>query len=157
MDCSTPDFPVLHHLPEFAQTHVHWVGNAIQPSRPLSSPSLPAHSLSRHQDLHHLGRPALPMGMWGFVGKGSVPAPRVSGGTKLRLKLESFLIPAFWYLTTMPSAPQGWELELGVEISCYSQDPGRCLQCLSYCLGWIFQLPTCYISNMKMICVGWFT
>ena len=39
MDCSTPGFPVLHCLPEFAQTHVHWVGDAIQPSRPLSPPS----------------------------------------------------------------------------------------------------------------------
>ena len=37
MDCSTPGFPVLHHLPEFAQTHAHWVGDAIQPSHPLSS------------------------------------------------------------------------------------------------------------------------
>ena len=40
MDCSTPGFPVLHYLPEFAQTHVHRVGDAIQPSHPLSSPSL---------------------------------------------------------------------------------------------------------------------
>ena len=37
MDCSTPSFPVLHHLPELAQTHVRWVGDVIQPSRPLSS------------------------------------------------------------------------------------------------------------------------
>ena len=40
MDCSTPGFPVLHHLPEFAQTHVHWVGDVIQPSHPLLSPLL---------------------------------------------------------------------------------------------------------------------
>ena len=46
MDCSTPGFPVLHHLPEFDQTHVHWVGDAIQPSCPLSSPSPPAFNLS---------------------------------------------------------------------------------------------------------------
>ena len=39
MDCSTPGFPVLHHLPEFAQTHIHWVDDAIQPSCPLSPPS----------------------------------------------------------------------------------------------------------------------
>ena len=39
MDCSTPDLPVLHHLLEFAQTHVRWVDDAIQPSRPLPSPS----------------------------------------------------------------------------------------------------------------------
>jgi len=50
MDCSTPGFPVLHHLPELAQTHVHWVGDAIQPSHPLSSPS-PAFNLSQHQGL----------------------------------------------------------------------------------------------------------
>ena len=40
MDCSMPGIPVLHYLPEFAQTHVHWVGDAIQPSHPLSSPIL---------------------------------------------------------------------------------------------------------------------
>ena len=39
MDCSTPCFSVLHHLPEFVQTHVHWVGDAIQPSHPLLTPS----------------------------------------------------------------------------------------------------------------------
>ena len=38
MDCSTPGFPVLHHLPEFAQTHVHWIGDAIQPSHPAAVP-----------------------------------------------------------------------------------------------------------------------
>ena len=48
MDCSTPGFPVRHQLPELAQTHVHRVGDAIQPSHPLSSPS-PAFNLSQHQ------------------------------------------------------------------------------------------------------------
>ena len=48
MDCRTPGFPVLHCLPEIAQTHVHWVGDAIQPSHPLSSPSPPALNLSHH-------------------------------------------------------------------------------------------------------------
>ena len=51
MDCSTPGFPVLHHLLEFAQTHVRWVGDAIQPSHLLSPPSLPAFSFSQHQSL----------------------------------------------------------------------------------------------------------
>ena len=51
MDCSTPGFPVLHYLLEFAQTHVHWVSNAIQPSHPLLSPSPPAFSLSQHRGL----------------------------------------------------------------------------------------------------------
>ena len=45
MYCSTPGFPVHHQLPEFTQTHVHWVGDAIQPSHPLSSPSPPALNL----------------------------------------------------------------------------------------------------------------
>ena len=48
-DCSVPGFPVLHYLQEFAQTHVHWVGDAIQPPHPLSSPSPPALNLSQHQ------------------------------------------------------------------------------------------------------------
>ena len=46
MNRSTPGLPVHHQLPEFTQTHVHWVGNAIQPSHPLSSPSPPAHNPS---------------------------------------------------------------------------------------------------------------
>ena len=48
-DCSTPGLPVHHQLPELAQTHVRWVGDAIQPSHPLSSPSPPAFNLSQHQ------------------------------------------------------------------------------------------------------------
>ena len=48
MDCSTPGFPVLYPLPEFAQTRVHWFGDAIQPSHPLLSPSPPAFNLPQH-------------------------------------------------------------------------------------------------------------
>ena len=51
MDCSTPVFPVFQHLPEFAQTHVHCVDDAIQPSHPLLSPFSPALNLSQHQGL----------------------------------------------------------------------------------------------------------
>ena len=51
MDCSTPGLPVHHRLPEFTQTHVHRVSDAIQPSHPLSSPSPPVFSLSQHQSL----------------------------------------------------------------------------------------------------------
>ena len=49
MDCSTPGFPV-HQFPELAQTHIHWVSDAIQPSHPLS-PSPPDFNLSQHQGL----------------------------------------------------------------------------------------------------------
>ena len=51
MDCGTPGFPVHHQLPEPTQTQVHWVGDAIQQSHPLSSPSPPAFNLSQHQSL----------------------------------------------------------------------------------------------------------
>ena len=51
MNHSMPGLPVYHQLPEFTQTHVHWVGDAIQPSHPLSSPSPPAPNPSQHQDL----------------------------------------------------------------------------------------------------------
>ena len=51
MDCSMPGFPVLHYLLGLAQTHVHCVDDAIQPSYPLSPPSRPALNLSQHQDI----------------------------------------------------------------------------------------------------------
>ena len=51
MDCSTPGLPGHHQLPELTQIHVYWVGDAIQPSHPLSSPSPLAFSLSQHQGL----------------------------------------------------------------------------------------------------------
>ena len=49
--CSTPGLPVRRQLPEFTQTHVHWVGECIQPSHPLSAPSPHAFNLSQHQGL----------------------------------------------------------------------------------------------------------
>ena len=51
MDCSTPGLPVHRQLPEFTQTHVHWVSDAIQPSHPLSSPSPLAFNFSQHPGL----------------------------------------------------------------------------------------------------------
>ena len=50
-NCSTPASPVLYYLPELAQTHVHRIGDTIQPSHPLSSPSPPAFNISLHQNL----------------------------------------------------------------------------------------------------------
>ena len=51
MNHSAPGLPIHQQLPESTQTHVHWVGDAIQPSHPLSSPSPPALNLSHHQGL----------------------------------------------------------------------------------------------------------
>ena len=48
MNCSKPGFPVLHYLPEFAQTHAHWVGVAVQPSHPLPPPPPPLNLSQRH-------------------------------------------------------------------------------------------------------------
>ena len=55
MDCSTPGLPVHRHLLAFTQTHVHCVGDAIQPSHPLSSPSPPSVNLSQHQGFFQWG------------------------------------------------------------------------------------------------------
>ena len=74
MDCSTPGFPVLHCLLKFVQTHVHWVGDAIQPSHPLSSPSPPAFSLSQHQ------------GLFQWVS----PSHQVAKGLEFQLQHQSF-------------------------------------------------------------------
>ena len=52
MDCSMPALCVHHQFLEFSQTHVHWVGDTIQPSHPLSSPSPPPFNLSQHQGLY---------------------------------------------------------------------------------------------------------
>ena len=76
MDCSTPGLTVHHQPPEFTQTHVHWVGNAIQPSHPLPSPSRTTFNLSQHQGLFKwvsslchvakgvLERPKIFLGLW---------------------------------------------------------------------------------------------
>ena len=57
MNCSMPGFPVLHYVPEFAQIHVHWVGDAIQPTHPLLSPS--PSSPSHWNDITYIQIPAL--------------------------------------------------------------------------------------------------
>ena len=73
VDCSTPGFPVCHYLLEFAQTHVHWVNDAIQPSRPLSPLSPPAFNLFKHQKLFQwVGSSVLPMNMQGWFQNGVV-------------------------------------------------------------------------------------
>ena len=56
-DCSTASFPVRHQLPELTQTHVHRVGDTIQPSCPLSPPSPPAFNLSHHQGFFLMSQP----------------------------------------------------------------------------------------------------
>ena len=120
MDCSMPGFPVLHHLPEFAQTHVHHIGDAIQPSYYLSSPSPPACNISQQQDLFQwvsssyqvakAGASAstsvlpmniqgwLPLGLTGLISLLSKGLSRVFSNTTVQ-KHQSFGIQLFYRLT----------------------------------------------------------
>ena len=82
-NCSTPGFPVLHNFPELAQTHVHQVSDAIQPSHPLLSPSPPAFNLSQHQGLFQGVRITWPK-YWSFSFKIS-PSNEHSGLISFRM------------------------------------------------------------------------
>ena len=75
MDCSAPGFPILHQLPKLAQTHVHLVGDAIQPSHPLSSPSPPSCNL--------------------FPASGSCPVSQffTSGGQNIGVSASTSVLP----------------------------------------------------------------
>ena len=86
MDCSMPGFLVLHQLLELAHTHVYWVGDAIQPSHPLSSPSPPTFNLSQHWGLFPMSWP-FTSGGWsvGASPSASVPPKNIQGWFPLRL------------------------------------------------------------------------
>ena len=86
MNHSTPGLPVHHQLPEFTQTHVHWVGDAIQPSHPLSSSSPPALNLSQHQGL--------------FLWVSSSP----SGSQSIGVSASTSALP----MNTQDLSPSGW-------------------------------------------------
>ena len=112
MNCSMPGFPVLHYFPEFVQTHVHWVCDAIQSFHPLSLPSSLALNLSQHQSLfqwvsflHQVGRvgnfssaSVLPMNIQGWFpcyprdSQESSPAPQLKGINSSALATQ----PSFW-------------------------------------------------------------
>ena len=130
MDCSMSDFPVHHQLPEFTQTHVHWVGDAIQSSHPLLSPSPPAFNLSQHQGLfkwvssfHQLAKVLeyqlqLQSFQWIFrtdflqnVLVGSPCSPRDSQGCSLTPQFKSINSSAlsFLYSPTLTSIHDPWK------------------------------------------------
>ena len=110
MNCSTPGLPVHHQLPESTQTRVHWVGDAIQPSHHLSSPSPPALNLSQHQGLfkwvsssHQVAKvlefqlqhqsfqwtPRTPLGWTGWISLQSKGLSRVFCNTTAKLLLHT--------------------------------------------------------------------
>ena len=86
MDCSIPDLPVHRQFPEFIQTHVHRVGDAIQPSHPLLSPSPPAPNLSQHQ---------------GFF---PISQLFTSGGQSIGVSASASVLP----VNTWNTSPLGW-------------------------------------------------
>ena len=79
MDCSTPDFLILHHLTQLGKTHVYWVGDAIQPSHRLSSPFPPAFNLSQHQGFFPIN--------WLFT----------SGGHRTGASASASVLPKHWF------------------------------------------------------------
>ena len=109
-DCSMPGFPGLHYLPEFAQIHIQRVGDAIQPSHPLSSPSPPALHLSQHHGLSsesalHIRRPK----DWSFKFSTS-PSNEYSGMISLRI---DWFDPGLWIKSTGLSRVFSNTLSLG--------------------------------------------
>ena len=86
MNCRMPGLPVHHQLPESTQTHVQWLGDAIQSSHPLSSPSLPAFN------------PSQPQGLFKWV------SSQASGGQSIRVSASASVLPK----NTQDWSPLGW-------------------------------------------------
>ena len=92
MDCSTLGFPVHHQLPELAQTHVHQVGDAVQPSHPLSSPSPPDFNLSQHQGFFSMSQFFTSSGQSVGVSASAIsPSNEYSGLISFRMDLFDLL------------------------------------------------------------------
>ena len=98
MDCSMPGFPVHHQLPEFTQPHVHWVGDAIQPSHPLSSHSPPTFTLSLHD--------ALPI--W-LIWSPCSPRDSQQSSPTSQFKSINSLVLSFLYSPTLTSIHDYWK------------------------------------------------
>ena len=85
MNRSTPGLPVHHQLLEFTQTHVHWVGDAIQPSHPLSSASPPAPNLSQHQSLLQLVNSSHEVAKYWSFSFSIIPSKEIPGLISFRM------------------------------------------------------------------------
>ena len=130
MDRSTTGLPIHHQLLEFIQTHVHWVSDAIQPSHPLSSPSLPALSLSQHQGLfqwvissHQVARvlefqlqhqsfqwiPRTDLLQDGLVGSPCSPRDSQESSPTPQFKSINFSVLSFLYGPTLTSIHDYWK------------------------------------------------
>ena len=120
--------PAFHHLPELAQTHVHWVSDAIKPSYPLSPPSPPALNLSQHQGLFwwvHSGSQSIgasasasvlpmniqdwfPLGLTGWISLQSKGLRVFSSTTVQKFKSISYLALSLLYVPTLTSVHDYW-------------------------------------------------
>ena len=130
MNCSTPGLPVHHKLPEFTQTHAHRVGDAIQPSHPLSSPSPPAPNPSQHQDLfkwvnssHQVAKvlefqiqhqsfqwtPRTDLLQDGLVGSPCSPRDSQESSPTPQFKSINFLVLSFLHSLTLTSIHGHWK------------------------------------------------
>ena len=139
MDCCAAGFPVLHHLPERAQTHVHWVNDAVQPTHPLSSPSPHAFNLSQHRGLfqwvgslrQRIGASAsasvLPMNIQGWL-VWSPWCPRDSQESSPAPQLETISSSALSLTQCQESVPHGWVSLWDCQFQCqlhFSSDLGK--------------------------------
>ena len=140
-DCIiTPGFPVLHHLLELAQTHVYWVGNAIQPPYPLLSPSPPAFNLSQHQLFasggQSIGASASasipPMNIQDWFPLGLIDLLSVQGTSRVfsntTVQKHQFLVPSLLYGPILTS------------IHDYTYSPLQYQNWLHYCSGAKFMM-----------------
>ena len=130
MNHSTPGLPVHHQIPEFTQTHVHWVGDTIQPSHPLSSPSPPAFNLSQHHgifqwvsSLHQVAK-VFEFQLWrqsfqwifrtdflqgGLVGSPCSPRDSQESSPTSQFKSINSLVLSFLYSPTLTSIHDYWK------------------------------------------------
>ena len=133
MDCSTPGFPTLHYLSELAQTHVHWVGDAIQPSHPLlpsSPPASPGSSVHEILQARILGWVAVPFSRWSSWHRDWTCISRIEG--------RLFTIWATWEAPERERAqPLTWarryagllgHMEVGMTWPCSGHQFAPCLQ-----------------------------
>ena len=130
MNCGTPGLPVHHKLPEFTQTHVHRVGDANQPSHPLSSPSPPAPNPSQHQGLfqwvnssHEVAKvlefqlqhqpfqwtPRTDLLQDGLVGSPCSPRDSQESSTTPQFKSINFSVLSFLHSPTLTSIHEHWK------------------------------------------------
>ena len=130
IDCSMPGLPVHHQLPEFTQTQIHWVGDAIQPSHPLLSPSPPAFNLSQYQglfqrvsSLHQVAKvlefqlqhqsfqwtPRTDLLWDGLFGSPCSPRDSQESSPMLQFKSTNSLVLSFLYSSTLTSIHKYWK------------------------------------------------